>query len=130
MLVAVVLGVLWSRNLPPVTPKFHFLDLFAGEAQATKTWHLGIISIELFFFNVYLAWPFHPNSTLSVPQLNLPRSSRGYVAATFDKVHQAGTYLFQKKTTYPWNNPSIPKAQNWAGRNSYSIGLGYVPGIC
>lgn len=101
MLVAVVLGVLWSRNLPPVTPKFHFLDLFAGEAQATKTWHLGIISLELLFFNVYLAWPFHPNSTLSVPQLNLPRSSRGYVAATFDKVHQAGTYLFQKKNNIP-----------------------------
>ena len=37
---------------------------------------------------------------------------------------------FPKKTTYPWNNPSIPKAQNWAGRNSYSMGLGYVPGIC
>ena len=84
---------------------------------------------------MYLAWPFHPNSTLSVPQLNLPRSSRGYVAATFDKVHQAGRvmdfisppgFLFlgpilSKKTTYPWNNPSIPKAQNWAGRNSYSI---------
>ena len=47
---AVVLGVLWSTNLPPVTPKFHFLDLFAGEAQATKTWHLGIMSGIVFLF--------------------------------------------------------------------------------
>ena len=41
VLVAVVLGVLWSENLPPISPKFHFLDLFAGQANASKVWSLG-----------------------------------------------------------------------------------------
>ena len=43
VLIAVVLGILWSTNLPPVEPRYHFMDLFCGEAQATKTWPFGRI---------------------------------------------------------------------------------------
>lgn len=32
-----ILGVLWSTNLPRVEPRYNFVDLFCGEAQATKT---------------------------------------------------------------------------------------------
>ena len=38
VLIAVVLALLWSTNLPAVESRYHFMDLFCGEAQATKTW--------------------------------------------------------------------------------------------
>ena len=36
ILIAVVLGVMWSKNLPDIHPRFHFFDLFCGEAQASR----------------------------------------------------------------------------------------------
>ena len=41
VLVAVALMTSWCTNLPPICPRFDFLDLFAGCAQASKTWHLS-----------------------------------------------------------------------------------------
>jgi len=38
VLVAVCLMVMWSTNVPPIRPRFQFLDLFAGVANATKIW--------------------------------------------------------------------------------------------
>ena len=40
ILVAVVLLLKWSSNLPPIQPRFHLLDLFAGGAAASKVWQL------------------------------------------------------------------------------------------
>ena len=37
ILIAVVLGIMWSHNLPSIKPRYNFVDLFCGEAQATKT---------------------------------------------------------------------------------------------
>ena len=41
ILVAVVLLLKWSSNLPPIKPRFHLLDLFAGGAAASKVWQLA-----------------------------------------------------------------------------------------
>ena len=49
VLIAVVLGVLWSPNLPATTPAFSFFDLFAGQSEATRAWYLGICSLPLLF---------------------------------------------------------------------------------
>ena len=40
ILVGIVLLLMWSTNLPPIQPRFHLLDLFAGGAAATKVWNL------------------------------------------------------------------------------------------
>lgn len=36
----ITLLVMWSTNLPPIQPRFHLLDLFAGQAAVTKVWFL------------------------------------------------------------------------------------------
>lgn len=38
ILIAIVLLVKWSNNLPPIEKRFQFLDLFAGVGNATKVW--------------------------------------------------------------------------------------------
>lgn len=43
ILVAIVLLLMWSKNLPEIKLRFHLLDLFAGGAAATKVWNLAHI---------------------------------------------------------------------------------------
>ena len=62
--VAVVLGVLWSTDLPRPSPQFQFLDMFCGKAQATKTWWLAFANMTQFLMlqmfslcpPIFLAW--------------------------------------------------------------------------
>lgn len=41
MLIAIVLGVMWMDNLPTIEPRYHFFDLFCGDAKASAVWKLG-----------------------------------------------------------------------------------------
>ena len=43
VLCAIVLLLHWSTHIPEIRPRFEFLDLFAGGAQASTTWFLSII---------------------------------------------------------------------------------------
>ena len=36
--VGIILLIVWSENFPRRKPRYQFLDLFAGKAQASKTW--------------------------------------------------------------------------------------------
>ena len=38
VLIAIVLLLQWSKNLPEIRTRFQFLDLFAGEAKAYTVW--------------------------------------------------------------------------------------------
>lgn len=49
-MIACTLMVLWSKNLPAVFPRFQFLDLFAGVANATKIWWLDLPFLEWVLF--------------------------------------------------------------------------------
>ncbi len=44
VLVGITLLLMWSTNLPPIQPRFHLLDLFAGQAAVTKVWPLVLIT--------------------------------------------------------------------------------------
>lgn len=44
VLIAVVLGVMWMKNLPEIKPRYHFFDLFCGDAKASSVWPLGSFS--------------------------------------------------------------------------------------
>ena len=46
ILIGVVLVLTWSTNIPPIQPRFHLLDLFAGQAAATKVWFLASGNLE------------------------------------------------------------------------------------
>ena len=43
VLCAIVLLLQWSTHIPEICPRFQFLDLFAGGAQASTTWFLSTI---------------------------------------------------------------------------------------
>ena len=40
ILLAIILALSWSSNVPAIDERYQFLDLFCGEAQATRTWSL------------------------------------------------------------------------------------------
>ena len=32
---------MWMDNLPTIEPRYHFFDLFCGDAKASAVWKLG-----------------------------------------------------------------------------------------
>ena len=50
VLIAIVLLLMWSRNLPEIRPRFDFMDLFAGEAKAS------IYILELWIYTMHLSF--------------------------------------------------------------------------
>lgn len=47
VLIAIVLLLQWSKNLPEIRTRFQFLDLFAGEAGPLKHVHMHVQRILL-----------------------------------------------------------------------------------
>ena len=43
ILLAIILALSWSSNVPGIEGRYQFLDLFCGEAQATRTWSLILL---------------------------------------------------------------------------------------
>ena len=41
LFIGIILMLMWCESLPEIQPRFQFLDLFAGCAQASTTWTLG-----------------------------------------------------------------------------------------
>ena len=68
--------LMWSSNLPEITNRFDFLDLFAGVANATKVWSAAGYRCAT-FDHLYF-----PNQRvmdfLSEPGFLLPASTSGF----------------------------------------------------
>ena len=90
ILIGSCLLLLWSKNLPSTCPRFHFLDLFAGVANATKVWPL-------------------------VPRVGPPfiRSTAGYTCASVDESYFPGerTMNFVTPAGFSWLGYSVGPLQ-------------------
>ena len=90
ILIGVVLLLTWSTNIPPIEPRFHFLDLFAGQAAATKVWFLAAVCLlSQWKFGKFAALMSQPKSICGGGIIKL-RSGYGYKCCTIDELYFQG----------------------------------------
>lgn len=77
MFIGIILMLQWSTNIPEIKPRFQFMDLFAGCAQAYDTWLLAHYMFESSMPALYVL-------------KSLPRSECGFSCVKIDHNFRPG----------------------------------------